>query len=93
MATIERELQLEGRMVRILMTVLLLSWVGGVVAANHMLKLRDQRNDLQVQRDAARARADAALWVAEDQRLAVRACYSRRMGAMRKSIAHVSMVD
>ena len=89
MATIERQLQLEGRLVRILITVLLLSWVGGVVEANHILKLQDQMDNLQTQRDAARARANAALWVAEDQRLAVRACYSRQMITWKGSVIHL----
>ncbi len=89
MATIERQLQLEGRLVRILITVLLLSWVGGVVEANHILKLQDQMDNLQTQRDAARARANAALWVAEDQRLAVRACYSRQMVTWKGSVIHL----
>lgn len=93
MATIERQLQLEGRLVKILIMALLLSWIGAVAGAGHMLKLRDQRDNLQVQRDSALQRADAALWVAEDQRLAVRACYSRRIGTLRKSVAHVSMND
>ncbi|HKB60897.1 MAG TPA: hypothetical protein VKC56_12725 [Gallionellaceae bacterium] len=89
MATIERQLQLEGRVVRILVTVLLLSWVGGAVEANHILKLQGRLDNLQAQRDAARARANAALWVAEDQRLAVRACYSRQMVTWRGSVIHL----
>jgi hypothetical protein len=89
MATIERELQLEVRLVRILITVLLLSWVGGVVEASHIIQLQMQRDNLLEQRDTARARADAALWVAEDQRLAVRACYSRQLVTWKGSIIHL----
>lgn len=89
MATTERELQLEGRLVRILITVLLLSWVGAVLEANQILKLQAQRDELQAQRDDALARESAALWVAEDQRLAVRACYDRKMVTWKRSVIHL----
>jgi hypothetical protein len=83
MATIERQLQLEGRLVKILLTLLLLSWIAGLLGVSRIVELREQR-------DAARARAAAALWLAEDQRLAVRACYARRMDAWEKSVAHLA---
>lgn len=86
MPTIEKQLELEGRLVTILMTALLISWLAGLLVVNHIFVLQDER-------DAARARAAAALWVAEDQRLAVRACYSGRIGTWEKGMIHLTADD
>ncbi len=78
--TVSRMYQLEQRLCRILIAALLLSWLSGFFVVNSLFTVWIENYMLQ-------KRVASAEWLANDQRLAVKACYQSKLLRWRDSLA------
>jgi aspartate/tyrosine/aromatic aminotransferase len=90
MAGDQRLLELEARLVKILVACLLASMASIITLTGMLYDAHKTKNQKRNQIAALHHQLSLAVWTVDDERLALRACYDHRWSSLARSIQHVA---